>query len=76
MFLDVEEGTLYRSSELIFCCFYLYNVHIKECTFDIFDKHILQKELKNVEIQEQTASLLLFSFPVRRHRSAIAALCS
>ena len=43
--------------------FFLYNVHIKECTFDIFDKPIQQvlqkKELTNVEIQEQTAS---FSF--------------
>ena len=40
--------TLYSSSEIIFCgfytqiiqklyilCFYLYNVHIKECTFDV-----------------------------------------
>ena len=34
--------TLYSSSVLIFCCFYLYNGHIKECTFDIFDKPILQ----------------------------------
>ena len=53
--------TLYSSSVHIFCCFYLYNVHIKECSFDIFDKPILQvqqqKELRDVEIQEQTASL-------------------
>ena len=33
-------------------------VHLKECTFDIFDKPtgITKKELTNVEIQEQTAS--------------------
>ena len=34
--------TMYNLSVLIFCCFYLDNVHIKECTFDIFDKPILQ----------------------------------
>ena len=34
--------TLYSLSVLTFCCFYPYNVHIKECTFDIFDKPILQ----------------------------------
>ena len=36
----------------LFGCFYLYNVHIKECSVDIFDK-----KFTNVEIQEQTASL-------------------
>ena len=30
-----------HSSFFIFCCFYLYNVHIKECTFGIFYKLIL-----------------------------------
>ena len=25
-----------------FCCFYLYNVHIKECSFDKCDNPILQ----------------------------------
>ena len=43
-----------------FFCFYLYNVHQKECNFDIFDKPTgIKKELTNVEIQEQTASLLI-----------------
>ena len=62
--------TLYSSSVHIFCCFYLYNVHIKECSFDIFDKPILQvqqqKELRDVEIQEQTASLtnIFFKLPM------------
>ena len=43
-----------------FYCFYLCYVHIKECTFDIFapkSTGITKKELINVEIQEQTASL-------------------
>ena len=30
---------------IFFVVFYLYNVHIKECTFDIFDKPILQVQL-------------------------------
>ena len=34
--------TLYSLSVPIFYSFYLYNFHIKECTFDIFDKPILQ----------------------------------
>ena len=46
-----------------FICFYLHNVHIKECTFDIFDKPSLQvyqkKELTNV-IQEQAASFNIY----------------
>ena len=53
--------TKYSSFVLFFCGSYLYNVHLKECTFDIFDNPILQakKELKNLEIQEQTASQVL-----------------
>ena len=49
-----------KLSVIICCCFYLYNDHIKEGTFDIFDKHstgIAIKELTNVEIKEKTASL-------------------
>ena len=46
-----------------FVCFYLYNVHIKKCTFDILDKYstgMTKKGLtKYVEIREQTASLFL-----------------
>ena len=56
--------TLYNSAvQLLFV--FLYNVHINECTFDIFDKPIqsilgiTKKELLNVEIQEKTASLLI-----------------
>ena len=54
--------TLYCSSVLISCCFYLYYVHLKECSFGIFNQPIIQvcitkKELANVEIQEHTASL-------------------
>ena len=45
--------------------FFLYNVHINECTLDIFDKPIQtynnkKKYLTNVEILEQTASLGIF----------------
>ena len=57
------QSTLYSSSVLMFCCFYLHNVHIKECTFVIYGKPIFQVlvcitkiELTNVEIKEQTAS--------------------
>ena len=40
--------TLYSSTVLICCCFYLYTVlvHIKECTFDIFNKTFLQVKQK------------------------------
>ena len=43
--------TLYCSSVLISCCFYLYYVHLK------VQVCITKKELANVEIQEHTASL-------------------
>ena len=50
--------TLYSTSVLIiFCCFYLYNVHIKECIWQTYSTGTYnKKELANVWIQEQTAS--------------------
>ena len=43
-----------------FLSFYLYNVHIKECTLiyigQTYSTGITKKEFTNVEIQEQTAS--------------------
>ena len=69
-----SQCTLYSSSVLIFvdfCCFYVYNVRLKECTFDIFDQPILQvynkKELTIVEIQEQAAYLLFCSQDYHRY---------
>ena len=68
----------YSLSVLNFCCLYLYDVHIKECTFDIFDKPITQvykkEELTSVEIQEQTASLEKMSWKILKfggHRPEI-----
>ena len=43
-----------------------FHLHIKEYTFDIFDQlyRYNKEELKNVEIQEQTASLRKKSMPL------------
>ena len=57
---------------IFFVCFYLYNVHIKKCIFDIPDKYstgITKKELtKYVEIREQRASLAWY----RRAKDLVA----
>ena len=53
---------------IIFCCFFLHNVHIKECTFLYFTTYYSrgrQKiKLTNVEIQEQTASFIREKFKI------------
>ena len=57
---------LYNSA-VQFLFVFLYNVHINECTFDIFDKPILsilgitKKELTNVEIQQQLLLILIYT---------------
>ena len=53
--------TLYSLSVLFFCCFYLHNVQIKEMCFCFIRQNyptgIPKKDLPNIKIQEQTASL-------------------
>ena len=52
--------TLYSSSVLFFCCFFCKMFMYFRFIWQIYSTGITKKELTNVEIQEQTASLAIF----------------